>query len=101
LRVRRATRFIAASLLACAVFLAGRSNAAEDALFASKRVTPPGEYTAGIEGPAVDAAGNLYVVNFQQSGTIGQLAAGASRWTRRQNCVRDAEGWPLHRGIPG
>ena len=57
----------------------GRSNAAEDALFVSKRITPQGEYTSGIEGPAVDASGNLYVVNFQQSGTIGKLAAGASQ----------------------
>jgi len=77
--VRRTTKFIAASLLACTAFLAGRSHAAEDTLFTSKRVTAPGEYTAGIEGPAVDAAGNLYVVNFQRSGNIGKLAAGASK----------------------
>jgi signal peptidase len=70
---------IAASLIAFAVFFAGPSSAAEDTLFASKRITPQGEYTAGIEGPAVDASGNLYVVNFQQSGTIGRLAAGASQ----------------------
>ncbi len=55
------------------------SNAAEEPLFVSKRITPPGEYTSGIEGPAVDASGNLYVVNFGQSGTIGKLAAGASQ----------------------
>ena len=77
--MRRARRFIAASLLVCAAFIAGPSDAAEDALFASKRITPLGEYTAGIEGPAVDASGNLYVVNFQTSGNIGKLAAGASR----------------------
>jgi sugar lactone lactonase YvrE len=70
---------VAVYLVACAVFFAGRSNAAEDTLFVSKRITPPGEYTPGIEGPAVDASGNLYVVNFQQSGTIGRLAAGASQ----------------------
>src|SRR5438094_5492201 len=72
-------RFIAASLIALAVVFAGQRAAAEDALFISKRITPQGEYTAGIEGPAVDASGNLYVVNFQQSGTIGKLAAGASQ----------------------
>jgi len=70
---------IAASFITCAVFFPGENNAAEDTLFVSKRITPPGEYTAGIEGPAVDASGNLYVVNFQQSGTIGKLAAGASQ----------------------
>ena len=70
---------VAASLIAFAVFLAGRNAAAEDTLFVSKRITPQGEYTAGIEGPAVDASGNLYVVNFQQNGNIGKLAAGASQ----------------------
>ncbi|MEP6841301.1 MAG: SMP-30/gluconolactonase/LRE family protein [Bradyrhizobium sp.] len=45
----------------------------------SKRITPPGEYTSGIEGPAVDASGNLYVVNFRQSGHIGKVAPGAAQ----------------------
>jgi sugar lactone lactonase YvrE len=73
------TKLVAVYLVACVVFFAGRSNAAEDAPFVSKRITPPGEYTAGIEGPAIDASGNLYVVNFQQGGTIGKLAAGAAQ----------------------
>src|SRR6185369_4994928 len=46
---------------------------AEPALFQSRQVARTGEYTFGIEGPAVDAAGNLYVVNFQKAGTIGRL----------------------------
>jgi signal peptidase len=71
--------FVAACLVASAVFCAGPSRAAEDALFVSKQITPPGEYTSGIEGPAVDASGNLYVVNFQQGGSIGTLAVGASQ----------------------
>jgi sugar lactone lactonase YvrE len=61
--------------LALAAMLSG-FVAAEPALFQSRRLTPPGEYTFGIEGPAVDAAGHLYVVNFQKPGTIGKLAAG-------------------------
>jgi sugar lactone lactonase YvrE len=75
----RLAKLVATCLVACGVFLAGRSNAAEDSLFASRRITPEGEYTSGIEGPAVDASGNLYVVNFQQSGGIGKVAAGASQ----------------------
>jgi len=75
----RLAKLVAACLIACGVFLAGQSNAAEDGLFASRRITPEGEYTPGIEGPAVDASGNLYVVNFQQSGSIGKVAAGASQ----------------------
>ena len=45
-------------------------------LFESRQLTPSGEYTFGIEGPAVDAAGNLYVVN--------HLAAGDDREGRRR-----------------
>src|SRR5687767_2614530 len=48
-------------------------------LFESRQLTPPGEYTFGIEGPAVDSAGNLYVVNRLRQGTIGRIAAGAER----------------------
>jgi sugar lactone lactonase YvrE len=50
-------------------------------LFVSHRVTPPGEYTSQIEGPAVDKSGNLYVVNFHSAGTIGKVAPGASHST--------------------
>jgi sugar lactone lactonase YvrE len=51
---------------------------ADPALFQSRQVTRAGEYTFGIEGPAVDAAGNLYVVNFQRAGTIGRLRPNAA-----------------------
>lgn len=64
--------------LAIAVIVAS-SAVAQDAPFQSKQVTPAGEYTFGIEGPAVDERGNLYVVNFGKPGTIGKLAAGASQ----------------------
>jgi sugar lactone lactonase YvrE len=52
---------------------------AQQLTFRSQPVTPAGEYTFGIEGPAVDDKGNLYVVNFGKQGTIGKLAAGSSR----------------------
>jgi len=55
------------------------SAAAEEVLFSSSRLTPKGEYTTGIEGPAVDAAGNLFVVNYHQKGTIGRLRPGATQ----------------------
>jgi len=49
-------------------------------LFVSQRLTPPQDrYTGGIEGPAVDSANNLYVVNFQRPGTIGRVRAGQNR----------------------
>jgi sugar lactone lactonase YvrE len=55
------------------------SAIAQEARFQSRQVSPAGEYTFGIEGPAVDQSGNLYVVNFGKPGTIGKLAAGASQ----------------------
>jgi signal peptidase len=55
------------------------STTAEPALFESRQLTPSGEYTAGIEGPASDAGGTLLVANFQRQGTIGKLSPGAAR----------------------
>lgn len=52
---------------------------AQDKLFESRQITPPGEYTFGIEGPAVDGAGALFVVNFGKPGAIGRLAPGAAQ----------------------
>lgn len=53
--------------------------ACAETLFEARPLTPAGEYTFGIEGPAVDAAGNFYAANFQRPGTIGKVAAGASQ----------------------
>jgi len=55
------------------------SSATAQPLFESSQLTPKGEYTFGIEGPAVNAAGDLYVVNHLRQGTIGRVAAGATR----------------------
>ncbi|HAP64392.1 MAG TPA: gluconolactonase [Cytophagales bacterium] len=35
---------------------------------------PEGAFTAGMEGPSVDAAGNVYAVNYQEQGTIGVVS---------------------------
>ena len=42
-------------------------------LYVAKTFTKPGGWTEGIEGPAVDAAGNLYAVNFTRQGTVGKV----------------------------
>lgn len=75
------TARVLATLAIFAVLVAGAgSYAAEEVLFQSRRLTPPpSDYPDGIEGPAVDAAGNLYVVNFHKKGTIGRLKPGAAR----------------------
>lgn len=41
--------------------------------FQSKDLLPEGSFTPGIEGPAVNKAGELYAVNFQKEGTIGKV----------------------------
>jgi sugar lactone lactonase YvrE len=64
--------------LLCSIVVLGSAAAGETGLYQSRQVTPSGEYTFNIEGPAVDRAGNLYVVNFQRPGTIGKLAAGGT-----------------------
>jgi sugar lactone lactonase YvrE len=46
-------------------------------LFTSVPFTPPSGFTAGIEGPACDAGGNLYAVNFHHEGTIGMITPDA------------------------
>lgn len=42
-------------------------------LYQSKNFTEPGGFPSGIEGPAVDRNGILYAVNFEKTGTIGQV----------------------------
>jgi len=42
-------------------------------LFISQQFTAPGGFTSGIEGPACDAEGNLYAVNYVRQHTIGKV----------------------------
>ena len=42
-------------------------------LFMSQEFTPVNGFTSGIEGPACDAAGNLYAVNYERQHTIGKV----------------------------
>jgi sugar lactone lactonase YvrE len=70
---------ISVSRLIGLAFAAVALPAMAQPLFESRQLTPNGEYTLGIEGPAVDIAGNLYAVNHLRQGTIGKVAAGAAR----------------------
>ncbi len=47
-------------------------------LFVSKEFTPVDGFTSGIEGPACDAAGNLYAVNYERQHTIGKVTPDGS-----------------------
>jgi len=57
---------------------------ADDRPFVATPFTAEKSFTAGIEGPACDAKGNVYVVNFAEQGTIGKVTPGgkAEIWVR-------------------
>lgn len=64
------TPFLAAAVIA--VFAAG-GDAAET-LWTATPLTPEKSFTPGIEGPACDAKGNIYAVNYERQSTIGRTA---------------------------
>lgn len=71
------------ALLLAAMIAAGATGAARaapqaDALFVATPFTAAHGFTAGIEGPAVDRAGNVYAVNFARDHTIGIVAPNGS-----------------------
>jgi sugar lactone lactonase YvrE len=65
--------FLAMVLFTCG--LAWTTVAAEktETLFVATPLTDEGAFTEGIEGPACDAQGNIYAVNFGRQQTIGKV----------------------------
>ena len=59
-------------LIPC-LLLAFTAAADKEELFLSKPFTEEKSFTVGIEGPACDKAGNVYVVNFAKQQTIGKI----------------------------
>ncbi len=51
----------------------GLALAAEEPLFVARSLTAENSFTIGIEGPACDARGNIYAVNFDRQQTIGMV----------------------------
>lgn len=72
---RRRFIFLAstAAFHSCRSANGGGGASSEEELYVARPLTPPGQFTAGIEGPACDAAGSLYAVNYQRNGTIGKV----------------------------
>ncbi|RUL87200.1 SMP-30/gluconolactonase/LRE family protein [Tautonia sociabilis] len=50
------------------------TGAAGQDLFLAAPLTSPGAFTPGIEGPACDAQGTIFAVNFAEQGTIGRVS---------------------------
>jgi gluconolactonase len=63
------TSITTSSILLCTLLV----GQASEQLFVAKPLTESGQFTAGIEGPACDAAGNVFAVNFQRQQTIGRV----------------------------
>ena len=65
--------FSLVSLFGCAIENAKPANT--QVFYQSIDWVTDGEFTQGIEGPAVAQDGTLYVVNYQKEGTIGRVSA--------------------------
>lgn len=50
-----------------------RAQQSNTPLYVSTDLVPVNSFTNGVEGPAVDAEGNIYAVNYQKQGTIGKI----------------------------
>jgi sugar lactone lactonase YvrE len=53
--------------------LSGVAAEKKETLFVATPLTEEGAFTSGIEGPACDANGNIYAVNFAREHTIGKV----------------------------
>jgi len=68
----RALACLAGALIAVSCSTGTHKTTESDSnMFISTALTDTNSFTSGAEGPAVDAEGNLYAVNFQKEGTIG------------------------------
>src|SRR2546423_1838628 len=62
-----------AALLLPGAWVEESAQATEKALFVAHPLTAENSFTTGIEGPACDARGNIYAVNFDRQQTIGRV----------------------------
>ncbi|SKB32591.1 SMP-30/gluconolactonase/LRE family protein [Daejeonella lutea] len=57
-------------------FFACQAQNTDKDLFRSSAFTPLKSFPSGVEGPAVNASGTVYAVNFGKQGTVGQVTQG-------------------------
>lgn len=60
-------------LVGCANSKAPTTAAANEDLFVAHPLTEKDSFTVGVEGPACDADGNVYAVNFARQQTVGRV----------------------------
>ncbi len=73
-RRRKSSLVLAASLLSSGLPVKA-APAVEAPLFVARPLTAENAFTTGIEGPACDARGSIYAVNFERQQTIGKVTA--------------------------
>ncbi|MBI4584792.1 MAG: SMP-30/gluconolactonase/LRE family protein [Planctomycetes bacterium] len=61
-------------ILICILCSAATAAEEPEKLYLAEPLTAEGSFTAGIEGPACDQAGNIFAVNFEKQQTIGRVA---------------------------
>jgi len=74
--MKRMSWFILVFIIAtagCKMKQQDQSDTVPEELFQATDLTPENVFTSGIEGPAVDPDGLLYVVNYGENGTIGVI----------------------------
>src|SRR6185436_10271641 len=69
----KSNALITIALLNCAAVLPVTAAEKTETLFVATPLTEAGAFTEGIEGPACDAQGNIYAVNFARQQTIGRV----------------------------
>jgi sugar lactone lactonase YvrE len=69
----KSNALITIALLNCAAVLPVTAAEKTETLFVATPLTEEGAFTEGIEGPACDAQGNIYAVNFARQQTIGKV----------------------------
>jgi sugar lactone lactonase YvrE len=69
----KSNALITIALLNCATALPIAAAEKTETLFVATPLTEEGAFTEGIEGPACDAHGNIYAVNFARQQTIGKV----------------------------
>lgn len=71
MKTRRRRRLVQ---IAGFLLVSAMSAAESPPLFTATPLTASGSFTRGVEGPACDAEGNVYAVNFEAQQTIGKVS---------------------------
>jgi gluconolactonase len=78
MRTARLCLLVVPPLVVLCSILRSIAASPDEPLFIATPFTSEGSFTVGIEGPACDAQGNVYAVNFERQQTIGKITPDGS-----------------------